>query len=154
MSVEPYRLVNDKGLWYLAARHSDTLKSFAVSAIKEVIEENVSFKKDADIHEKIEHTESIWYGENIIEVLISVSACVAPKFIRRPLLPGQEIIHTSQSGDLLVISRIVHPDQIIPLMKYWMPDVEVIQPHSIRIQITKDIYQTLRRYTLENNVTS
>lgn len=48
---------------------------------------------------------------------------------------------------VLVISRIAHPSQIIPLVKYWIPEVEVIQPASIRNQIIDDICRAFKRYS-------
>ncbi|EFJ2059664.1 WYL domain-containing transcriptional regulator [Escherichia coli] len=150
-AVEPYRLVNDNGLWYLAAAHDSTLKSFVISSVKDVCMSNISFRIIPEINEKIEKKDGIWYSEDLIEVLISVSAHVAPWFTHRHLLPGQEIIHTSRSGDLLVISRVTHTDQIMPLMKYWIPDVEVIQPASIRQQLAEDIQSALKRYTQPSN---
>ncbi|EFG8229371.1 TPA: WYL domain-containing protein, partial [Escherichia coli] len=150
-AVEAYRLVNDKGLWYLAASHNSTLKSFVISSIKDVCVSNIAFSILPEINEKIEKTDGIWYGEDLIEVLISVSAHVAPWFTRRHLLPRQEIIHTSWNGDLLIISRVAHTNQIIPLMKYWMPDIEVIRPLSVRQQLTEDIQSALKRYTQPSN---
>lgn len=50
------------------------------------------------------------------------------------------------------ISRVTHTDQIMPLMKYWIPDVEVIQPASIRQQFAEDIQSALKRYTQPSNV--
>ncbi|EFN4504003.1 WYL domain-containing protein, partial [Escherichia coli] len=46
----------------------------------------------------------------------------------------------------LVISRVAHFGQIIPLIKYWMPEVEVLKPASIRNQVTQDIRLALKRY--------
>lgn len=43
-AVEPYRLVNDNGLWYLAAVHDSTLKSFVISSVKDVCMSNISFR--------------------------------------------------------------------------------------------------------------
>ncbi|EOI7403449.1 WYL domain-containing protein [Yersinia enterocolitica] len=145
--AEPYRIVSDKGIWYLAACDDGVLKSFVMSAMKQVLISNKSFQMSPEIAQQIENTESIWYGNELTEVLISVSARVAPYFLRRALLPGQEVIHTTRNGDLLVISRVAHPGQIIPLIKYWMPDVEVIQPLSVRHQVTDDIRSALKLYT-------
>ncbi|EFP98678.1 hypothetical protein EC182770_4459 [Escherichia coli 1827-70] len=39
----------------------------------------------------------------------------------------------------------------MPLMKYWIPDVEVIQPASIRQQLAEDIQSALKRYTQPSN---
>ncbi|MEP9164374.1 WYL domain-containing protein [Enterobacter roggenkampii] len=145
-AIEPYRLVSDRGIWYLAAIEGGVLKSFVISAMKQALPSNMSFAMSPEIHLQIENAESIWYGAELTEVLMSVSARVAPWFLRRALLPGQEIIHTSASGDLLVISRVAHFGQIIPLIKYWMPEVEVLKPASIRNQVTQDIRLTLERY--------
>ena len=153
-AIEPYRLVSDRGLWYLAAIEGGVLKSFVISAMKQVLPSNMSFAMSPEIHLQIENAESIWYGAELTEVLMSVSARVAPWFLRRALLPGQEIIHTSASGDLLVISRVAHFGQIIPLIKYWMPEVEVLKPASIRNQVTQDIRLALKRYELNESTES
>ncbi|WP_250203857.1 WYL domain-containing protein, partial [Escherichia coli] len=68
-AVEPYRLVNDNGLWYLAAAHDSTLKSFVISSVKDVCMSNISFRIIPEINEKIEKTDGIWYSEDLIEVL-------------------------------------------------------------------------------------
>lgn len=148
--TEPYRIVSDKGIWYLAVCDGSVLKSFVISAMVDVQVSNKSFPLDHAINQQIENAESIWYGDELTEVLISVSARVAPYFRRRALYPGQEIIHTTPAGDLLLISRVAHPGQIIPLIKYWMPEVEVIQPVSIRNQIIDDVRCALDKYTRIN----
>ena len=73
-ATEPYRVVNDRGLWYLAARHEGTLKSFAVSTITHVQVSNMRFSPDPVVIQQVELAESIWYGDELTEVLIAVSA--------------------------------------------------------------------------------
>lgn len=111
-ATEPYRVVNDRGLWYLAARHEGTLKSFAVSTMMHVQVSNIRFGPDPLVSQQVELAENIWYGDELTEVLISVSARAASYFSRRNLYPGQEIIHTTPASDLLVISRVAHPDRL------------------------------------------
>ncbi|HFO0255009.1 TPA: helix-turn-helix transcriptional regulator [Raoultella ornithinolytica] len=154
VATEPYRVVNDRGLWYLAARYEGKLKSFAVSTMTHVQVSNMRFNPDPVVSQQVELAESIWYGDELTEVLISVSACAASYFTRRNLYPGQEIIHTTPAGDLLIISRVAHPRQIIPLIKYWLPEVEVIKPASIRNQIIDDMRSALTRYDEMNGETS
>ncbi|MEN1933504.1 WYL domain-containing protein [Escherichia coli] len=128
-AVEPYRLVNDNGLWYLAAAHDSTLKSFVISSVKDVCMSNIAFRIIPEINEKNRKRQMV----SGIAKTLSKFSFQFPHMLLRGLptviyCPGQEIIHTSRSGDLLVISRVTHTDQIMPLMKYWIPDVEVIQP--------------------------
>ncbi|QHB31055.1 WYL domain-containing protein [Yersinia canariae] len=141
--VEPYRLVSDRGIWYLAGVDNHLLKSFVVSGISGLLVSQVVFTSQSNIHARIEEADSIWYGEEHFEVLLSVSPQVAHHFRRRALYPQQEIIHTSPDGRMLLISQVHHLNQIIPLIKYWLPHVEVIQPASVRQRILSDIREAL-----------
>lgn len=152
--TEPYRAVNDKGLWYLAVRHEGTLKSFAVYTMTHVQVSNMRFNSDSVMGQQVEHAESICYGDELIEVLISVLARAASYFSRCNLYPGQEIIHTTPAGDVLIISRVAHPRLIIPLIKYWLHEVGVIKPASIRNQIIDNMRSALTLYDEMNGDSS
>ncbi|CNK50407.1 Uncharacterised protein [Yersinia intermedia] len=136
--------MSERGIWYLAGVDNHLLKSFVVSGISGLLVSQVLFTSQSNIHASIEKADSIWYGEEHFEVLLSVSPLVAHHFRCRALYPRQEIIHTSSDGRMLLISQVHHPDQIIPLIKYWLPHVEVVQPASIRKQILQDIRSALK----------
>jgi predicted DNA-binding transcriptional regulator YafY len=146
-TVRPYRLVNYKGIWYLAAVHDFKLKSFVVSQINQPNISYSQFESDPAIDDEIDTNETIWYGANVIEVILKVSPIIANYFRRRSLLPCQAIVHELEDGGLLLSSRIQHPTQIIPLIKYWIPDIEVISPASIKNKIILDLKKTLDKTT-------
>lgn len=54
--------MNDRGLWYLAARHEGKLKSFAVSTMTHVQVSNMRFNPDPVVSQQVELAESIWYA--------------------------------------------------------------------------------------------
>ncbi len=67
---------------------------------------------------------------------------MAQYFKRRDLLPNQHIDKTLEDGSLIVSSRIAHDHQILPLIRYWLPNVQVISPNELRFTL----FQGLRDY--------
>jgi hypothetical protein len=61
---------------------------------------------------------------------------------RRDLLPNQQIDKTLEDGSLIVSSRIAHDHQILPLIRYWLPNVQVISLNELR----HTLFQGLRDY--------
>ncbi len=37
-----------------------------------------------------------------------------------------------EDGGLIVSSRVAHDNQILPIVRYWMPHVRVVSPVSVR----------------------
>jgi predicted DNA-binding transcriptional regulator YafY len=97
-TLEPYRLVNNKGIWYLAATDEGRLKSFSLSRISLLVVGDDSFEPRADIRQQIEDEDDVWFGEEKTEVLLSVAPQVAHYFKRRKLLPLQVIDKELENG--------------------------------------------------------
>lgn len=151
-TVHPYRLVNYKGIWYLAAVHDSRLKSFVVSRICQFNTTYETFNPDPLINDEIDTCSTIWYGSEIIEVILKTAPDIADYFKRRTLLPNQDILHELEDGGLLLSSRIQHPTQIVPLIKYWIPHIEVVSPPSIKNQVLSDLTKTLAQMNQLDNV--
>jgi len=54
-------------------------------------------------------------------------------------LPNQVIEKELDDGDLLMSCKVATEKQIIPLIKYWMPNLEVISPKRILSLVRQDI---------------
>lgn len=140
--AQPYKLVNHKAIWYLAAVTDEQLKAFSFSQLQRVVIECEIFTHDPKIHNTITNEDSIWFAENKREIVLKVDSSVAHYFQRRDLLPNQQIDKTLEDGSLIVSSRIAHDHQILPLIRYWLPNVEVISPNEMRL----NLLQALRDY--------
>jgi len=143
-SIAPYKLVNHKGIWYLAAKDEHQLKTFSFTQLKgiQVIEQG--FSPETGINTLIENEDSIWFGETKREVVLKIDHGVAPYFKRRNLLPNQQIDKELEDGSLIVSSRIAHDDQILPLIKYWIPHVSIIAPKELRDTLLELLCHYLR----------
>ncbi|MBP8888219.1 MAG: WYL domain-containing protein, partial [Flavobacterium sp.] len=59
-------------------------------------------------------------------------------FARRQLLPQQQ--HRQDSdGSLLVTTQINHINQLLPVVRYWLPHVRIIQPTDWRKRLIQDL---------------
>jgi len=138
-ALEPYRLVNNKGIWYLAAMDEGRLKSFSLSRISQLVVGGDSFEPRADIQRRIEEEDDVWFSEEKTEILLSVAPQVAYYFQRRKLLPLQVIDKELENGGLIVSSRISDENQILPLVRYWIPHVRILEPGWLKESLGKSI---------------
>jgi predicted DNA-binding transcriptional regulator YafY len=147
-TVNPYKLVNQNGIWYLAATDANQLKAFCFSKIGNLKITNQSFKPEALISARIEHEDSVWFSADKREVLLKVDHSIAFYFKRRNLLPNQVINQELEDGSLLVTTRIAHDEQILPLISYWLPNVHIISPKELRDVLT----ERLSNYLVINKI--
>lgn len=126
--LEPYRLINSKGIWYLAATEAGTLKSFSLSRVGQLHVSDNDFAPRVDIQRQIDAEDDVWFSQEKTEVLLSVAPQVAYYFKRRKLLPLQQIDKELENGELIVSSRISDKNQILPLVRYWIPHVRILEP--------------------------
>ena len=57
---------------------------------------------------------------------------IANHFLETELVPDQRVLKQLEDGSLIVSSEISSFKQIIPAIKYWLPDVEVVSPVELR----------------------
>lgn len=137
--LEPYRLVNSKGIWYLAATEAGRLKSFALSRISQLVVGDQTFEPDPAIQRQIDEDDDVWFSREKTEVLLSVAPQVAYYFKRRKLLPLQVIDKELENGGLIVSCRISDENQILPLVRYWIPHVRILEPGWLRDALEGDL---------------
>jgi predicted DNA-binding transcriptional regulator YafY len=140
-NISPYKLINHNQVWYLAALDNDQLKTFHFARLTAIFSIEKQFFLDENISEKIKQSDSIYIAEasEKIEVVLKVSPAVAHYFKRRNLLPNQVIDKELDNGELIISSKVAHDLQIIPLIKYWMPHLQVISLAEIHNQVVNDI---------------
>lgn len=130
-NVQPYKLVNAKGIWYLAAVDKNKLKTFHLAKIANTLELFKQFEPNKEIQKIIEKEDGIFFSEDKMEIILKASAQIAHYFKRRNILPNQVIEKELESGELIISVKVADEIQIIPLIKYWIPELDVISPKSL-----------------------
>lgn len=143
--VEPYKLLHHHGSWYLAAVRKGELRAYRLSRI-ELSPHNhelANYKPDPQILSQLEDEKSIWFGQEKLEVILTVHVDVASHFQQRELLPEQQVIKELDDGNLLLSSRITHVTQILPLIRYWIPHLKIVNPVGLQEQIEEELKEYL-----------
>lgn len=143
--VEPYKLVHHHGCWYLAAVRKNILRAYRLSRIElsPYPHELLGFKPDVAILTQLEDEESIWFGQEKQEIILTVHADVALHFQQRQLLPEQQMIKKLDDGGLLLSSRITHHTQLLPLVRYWIPHLKIVSPEGLQDEMKLSLKEYL-----------
>lgn len=143
--VAPYKLINHKGIWYLTALDADKLKSFSFSKILHLKVLDTAFDWDATIDTKISSDDGIWHSETQREVVLKASPEVAGYFKRRKLIANQVIEKELSDGSLIISAKVSHDNQILPIVRYWIPSLSIISPESLQAELEQGLSAYLDR---------
>lgn len=142
--VEPYLLIHNKGIWYLAATENGQLKSFALGRINDLQVMQEAFEPAPEVQRQIHDDDDIWFGQDRIEVTLQVAADNAHYFLRRNVLPHQELIEERDNGQLLLRCQANHPNQLLPIIRYWIPHVRIIEPVWLQQKLLDELTDYLQ----------
>lgn len=148
--IQPYRLIHKTGVWYLAAVDDGKLKNFSVALIESLkVDEASHFIPRRTHHDYINRKEDIWFTSETTEVTLRVASGIAHYFTRRDLLPRQQ--HRSEpDGSLIVTTHIGHMNQLLPVVRYWLPNIRILQPAAWHEAVMDSLRQTLKRWEPED----
>lgn len=100
---------------------------------------NQYFTPNPQLLEEIKNSDSLYHGNQLYEVIIKVDAKVSHYFLRRDLLPNQEVVHQSDDNTLLLLCKNINEQEIIPLVQYWMPFLTIVSPTELQEKMVKNI---------------
>lgn len=126
--AQPYCLIHKNGVWYLAAEEAGRLKNFSLAKLEGLqIDPACRFEPKPEHHDTIQGHADVWFTPETTTVRLRVSPAMAHYFTRRPLLPHQSQ-ELDADGSLRVTARINHINQLLPIVRYWLPHVRIVQP--------------------------
>jgi predicted DNA-binding transcriptional regulator YafY len=137
--LAPYRLLNQKGIWYLAAVDGGKLKTFSFSKLSNLSTLDETFVRDAGMDARLLRDESIWLTERQFTVRLLVAPDVAGYFKRRRLIANQVVEEEREDGSLVVSAEVGHPNQILPIVRYWIPHIRVVGPQPLKRELEQSI---------------
>lgn len=144
-SVSPYKLLNLKGIWYLAGVDGEKLKTFSFAKIERLELLDATFVWSMEVDTKLATEDGIWFTESQHEVVLKVGAEVAGYFKRRKLIANQVIEKELTDGGLLISAKVGHPNQVLPIIRYWLPHIRVISPGSWQHELEQGMSDYLTR---------
>ena len=140
--VEPYKLLNIKGIWYLAGVEDDTLKTFSFSKISSLKCTEDAYTINKEVLESIKEEDTTWFSSKQTEVVLKVDSAVAVYFKRRNILPNQTLVKELEDGGVLVSTKVAFDEEVLKLVRYWIPHVTVVSP----VRLQKVLEDGLKKY--------
>ena len=144
--AQPYRLIHKNGVWYLAAEEAGRLKNFSVALVEALqVDETSRFVPKPEHLDYINTTDDVWFTESTTEVLLRVAPEAAHYFARRQLLPRQQ--HRADAdGSLLVTTHINHVNQLLPVVRFWLPNVRIVKPVEWHAALVEGLRQAMAKW--------
>lgn len=142
----PYRLIHKNGVWYLAAEEGERLKNFSVGLIAGLaVDESSQFSVNPAHVGYIDAKDDVWFTADTTDVLLRVAPEVAHYFSRQQLLPHQQQ-RSDSDGSLLVATRINHINQLLPVVRHWLPHVRILQPQAWHDELVRGLKQAVEKW--------
>ena len=137
--ADPHKLVNVKGVWYLAARHDGKLKTFSFAKLDSPVVLPFTFEPDPGLLRQLEADDGIWTSDQPIEIVLTVDAQAAPYFRRRKLIANQVIDKELADGGLIVSAKVGHANQVLPIVRYWIPHLRIVAPKELAAELERGL---------------
>lgn len=137
--VEPYKLMNHKGIWYLAAKDGGKLKTFSFARIERLVLLKAVFLPDPSVDKTLFEEDGIWLSGDKKEIVLKIASEVASYFKRRKLIANQVIEKELEDGGLIVSAKVGHPNQVLPIVRYWIPHIRIISPEGLQAELEREI---------------
>lgn len=136
--VEPYRLVNKRGRWYLAGVSTEApfIEPLSRISLIRLTEAAATIAEpQQQILQRLIEQEAIPSHE----VVIKAASPIAHEFKLRNILPEQALIRELEDGSILLASRVFDGAQLLPVIKTYLPHLEVISPVGIQALVKRDL---------------
>ncbi|MBE0515673.1 WYL domain-containing protein, partial [Sulfurimonas sp.] len=134
------QIVNFEGFWYLVALQEDVLKKYYLKNISNVKATDTAFSTDAKLEDLLENSVSVWFQKDVEPFEVKIYANkIAAKYLQRRPLPTQSIESLHKDGTMEFVIKITHEMEILPIIKYWLPHMRVIEPEWIQEMIDEDL---------------
>ena len=142
--VNPYKLVSNNGIWYLAADEDGVLKTYTFNKISNLkVLEDKKFVPNNEFVKMIDKNEINWFSQTTIEVTLAIDNSAKEYFLRKGTLANKKIIE--QTEDKLILStKVSYDDEIINIVKYWLPYIKIISPSYLQEKLNNTLQEYLK----------
>jgi len=133
--LNPLKIANYEGFWYLLAvdSYEDILKKYYFKNIQQIDILDKTFENTEELEELLDNSISIWFNidEDPYRVTLQVASEIAKYFKRKPISKTQRVESLYDDGSMVISVEITTDLEIIPLVKYWIPYIKVLDPVRI-----------------------
>lgn len=143
-TIQPLKIVNFEGFWYLIALRKDILKKYYLKNISNSTLLDTRFESDDKLEDSLDNSISVWFQRDNEPFEVKLYAAkAATTYFKRRALPTQSIERLNSDGTMEFTIKITHEMEILPIIKYWIPHLYVIEPIWLQEIVQEDIQNYL-----------
>lgn len=141
--VEPYKLINNVGIWYLIAKEEGKHKTFTFTKIStpEILDKK--FIPDKNTLALIEANETSFITDTYIRVLVKINTFASEYFLKRKILKNQKLIEKQEDG-IILETKIGYEEEFLMLIQQWIPHIQILEPISLHEKLTQRLQDYLQ----------
>lgn len=123
------------------------MRTFKLNRLEraQMLDESYTIPKGFDPQHYLASAWGIMRGEHMVKVVLEFSANAAPLVKERRWHASQEIDDLKEGGLLLTL-EISEPREMLPWIRSWGGDVEVIEPADLRAEVGADMWRAALHY--------
>ena len=142
--INPYKLVNTQGTWYLVGDEQGVLKTYTFSKISKLKSIINNFIVNDEFVKIIKQNEATWFSNTNIDVTLQINISKLDYFRKKNLLPKQKII-SIQDDNFTVTTQVSYDEEILSIVKYWIPYIKIVKPIYLKDKLKEQLesYQVL-----------
>ena len=144
-TLQPLKIVNYEGFWYLVALRKEKVKKYYLKELSNIKLTNKHFTVETKIDELLNNSLSIWFTQDKepFEVKLFATKYASKYFKRRPL-PTQVTTSLNKDDTIEFVVKITHEMEILPIVKYWLPHLKVIEPKWLKDMLKDNLTEYLQ----------
>jgi CRISPR-associated endonuclease/helicase Cas3 len=133
------------------------IRTFKIERIQraEMISPSKSYTipEDFDPRETLADAWGIWYTEaESVEVVLRFHPRVAQR-VKETRWHRSERVEEQPDGSLIWRAEVAEPQEMLPWIRGWGADVEVLEPEKLRDDLTKEMRRMTRIYAIQSGAT-
>ena len=150
LDLKPLKIVVFEGFWYLLAldARNDEMKKYHLKSISNIKIKETTFTTTKELEKILNNAINVWFekDQKPINVVLYLDS-VATKYIKRkPISNTQRLIQEYKDGSSELELQITHEMEILPLLKYWIPHIKVIEPIFIQYRLIEEMKEYLKEF--------
>ena len=145
--IEPYAIGHTSYVfgWREPPDELRTLKIERIRAV-ELLDDRYEIPPEFDVNHLLADAWGIWYSDDEpVEVVLKFHPRVAAR-VRETRWHRSERVEDLPDGYLLWRARVAEPQEMMPWIRGWGPDVEVLEPADVRERVAREMKQAAELY--------
>ena len=152
VSAKPLKLICFEGYWYLLAEDEKDgyIKKYYLRSISNIAHTNKSFTVKKALKDKLQNAINIWFNaqKESYEVRLWADKSIAKYFSRRPISKSQRVVSSDADGSIELSVTVTDDFEIIPTIFYWIPNLIVLSPESLKNRVEKMAKEFVEKISL------